>query len=240
MREICVNCWVFCIFTGHILSTSVNIIFYVAGSIIRTTLQALRGFKISPFCNTFFAKMKYTQCKTKQKNVNRIDPTKLRIEFRSFFFDHDSHGDLSMVIYDERHCTPYFVFIAAIWSHSTVVGFFLPWNWILQGRGYSRGHTSVPSLMIFLYFGYIVGLMFFNTCVNSNWFESIDIHAKFLYWGIMEKKSLWYMSLKLLFKLKTFLQFKVFAGVNVHFALSYSILRICWTLSISLSTFFFK
>lgn len=164
MREICVNCWVFCIFTGHILS--VNIIFYVAGSIFRTTLQALRGFKISPFCNTFFAKMKYTQCKTKQKNVNRIDPTKLRIEFRSFPFDHDSHGDLSMVIYDERHCTPYFVFIAAIWSHSTVVGFFLPWNWILQGRGYSRGHISVPSLLIFLYFGYIVGLMFFNTCVK--------------------------------------------------------------------------
>lgn len=164
MREICVNCWVFCIFTGHILS--VNIIFYVAGSIFRTTLQALRGFKISPFCNTFFAKMKYTQCKTKQKNVNRIDPTKLRIEFRSFPFDHDSHGDLSMVIYDERHCTPYFVFIAAIWSHSTVVGFFLPWNWILQGRGYSGGHISVPSLLIFLYFGYIVGLMFFNTCVK--------------------------------------------------------------------------
>lgn len=164
MREICVNCWVFCIFTGHILS--VNIIFYVAGSIFRTTLQALRGFKISPFCNTFFAKMKYTQCKTKQKNVNRIDPTKLRIEFRSFPFDHDSHGDLSMVIYDERHCTPYFVFIAAIWSHSTVVGFFLPWNWILQGRGYSRGHISVPSLLIFLYFEYIVGLMFFNTCVK--------------------------------------------------------------------------
>lgn len=81
-------------------------------------------------------------------------------------FDHDSHGDLSMVIYDERHCTPYFVFIAAIWSHSTVVGFFLPWNWILQGRGYSRGHISVPSLLIFLYFGYIVGLMFFNTCVK--------------------------------------------------------------------------
>lgn len=26
---------------------------------------------------------------------------------------------------------------------------------------------------------------------NSNWFESIDIHANFLYWGIMEKKSLW-------------------------------------------------
>lgn len=165
MREICVNCWVFCIFTGHILS--VNIIFYVAGSILRTTLQALRGFKISPFCNTFFAKMKYTQCKTKQENVNRIDPTKLRIEFRSFPFDHDSHGDLSMVIYDERHCTPYFVFIAAIWSHSTAVGvFFLPWNWILQGRGYSRGHISVPSLLIFLYFGYIVGLMFFNTCVK--------------------------------------------------------------------------
>lgn len=164
MKEICVNCWVFCIFTGHILS--VNIIFYVAGSIFRTTLQALRGFKISPFCNTFFAKMKYTQCKTKQKNVNRIDPTKLRIEFRSFPFDHDSHGDLSMVIYDERHCTPYFVFIAAIWSHSTVVGFFLPWNWILQGRGYSRGHISVPSLLIFLYFEYIVGLMFFNTCVK--------------------------------------------------------------------------
>lgn len=164
MREICVNCWVFCIFTGHILS--VNIIFYVAGSIFRTTLQALRGFKISPFCNTFFAKMKYTQCKTKQKNVNRIDPTKLGIEFRSFPFDHDSHGDLSMVIYDERHCTPYFVFIAAIWSHSTVVGFFLPWNWILQGRGYSRGHISVPSLLIFLYFEYIVGLMFFNTCVK--------------------------------------------------------------------------
>lgn len=164
MKEICVNCWVFCIFTGHILS--VNIIFYVAGSIFRTTLQALRVSKISPFCNTFFAKMKYTQCKTKQKNINRIDPTKLRIEFRSFPFDHDSHGDLSMVIYDERHCTPYFVFIAAIWSQSTVVGVFLPWNWILQGRGYSRGHISVPSLLIFLYFGYIVGLMFFNTCVK--------------------------------------------------------------------------
>lgn len=164
MKEICVNCWVFCIFTGHILS--VNIIFYVAGSIFRTTLQALRVSKISPFCNTFFAKMKYTQCKKKQKNINRIDPTKLRIKFRSFPFDHDSHGDLSMVIYDERHCTPYFVFIAAIWSQSTVVGVFLPWNWILQGRGYSRGHISVPSLLIFLYFGYIVGLMFFNTCVK--------------------------------------------------------------------------
>lgn len=75
---------------------------------------------------------------------------------------------------------------------------------------------------------------------NSNRFESMDVYANFLYWGIMEKKSLWYMSLKLLFKPKTFLQFKVFAGVNVHFALSYSILRICWTLSISLSTFFFK
>lgn len=89
MKEICVNCWVFCIFTGHILS--VNIIFYVAGSIFRTTLQALRVSKISPFSNTFFAKMKYTQCKTKQKNVNKIDPTKLRIEFRFFPFDHDSH-----------------------------------------------------------------------------------------------------------------------------------------------------
>lgn len=164
MKEICVNCWVFCIFTGHILS--VNIIFYVAGSIFRTTLQALRVSKISPFCNTFFAKMKYTQCKKNQKNINRIDPTQLRIKFRSFPFDHDSHGDLSMVIYDERHCTPYFVFIAAIWSQSTVVGVFLPWNWILQGRGYSRGHISVPSLLIFLYFGYIVGLMFFNTCVK--------------------------------------------------------------------------
>lgn len=47
-----------------------------------------------------------------------------------------------------------------------LLGFFLPWNWILQGRGYSRGHISVPSLLIFLYFGYIVGLMFFNTCVK--------------------------------------------------------------------------
>lgn len=58
---------------------------------------------------------------------------------------------------------------------------------------------------------------------NSNWFESIDVYANFLYWGKMEKNSLWYMSLKLLFKLKTILQFKVFACVNVHFALSYSI-----------------
>lgn len=52
-------------------------------------------------------------------------------------------------------------------DHSPLLlGFFLPWNWILQGRGYSRGHISVPSLLIFLYFGYIVGLMFFNTCVK--------------------------------------------------------------------------
>lgn len=43
---------------------------------------------------------------------------------------------------------------------------FLNWNWILQGRGYSRGHISVPSLLIFLYFGYIVGLIFFYTCVK--------------------------------------------------------------------------
>lgn len=189
MWEICVNCWVFCIFTGHILS--VNIIFYVAGSIFRTTLQALRGFKISPFCNTFFAKMKYTQCKTKQKNVNRIDPTKLRIEFRSFPFDHDSHGDLSMVIYDERHCTPYFVFIAAIWSHSTVVGFFLPWNWILQVRGYSRGHISVPLYWFSCTLDILLDWCSSTLVSNSNWFESIDIHANLLYWGIMEKKSLW-------------------------------------------------
>lgn len=160
MREICVNCWVFCIFTGHILS--VNIIFYVAGSIFRTTLQALRGFKLSPFCNTFFAKMKYTQCKTKQKNVNRIDPTKLRIEFRSWFSRWLIDGYLwwkALYAIFCFHCR-YLITFHCCW------GFFLPWNWILQGRGYSRGHISVPSLLIFLYFGYIVGLMFFNTCVK--------------------------------------------------------------------------
>lgn len=189
MREICVNCWVFCIFTGHILS--VNIIFYVAGSIFRTTLQALRGFKFSPFCNTFFAKMKYTQCKTKQKNVNRIDPTKLRIEFRSFPFDHDSHGDLSMVIYDERHCTPYFVFIAAIWSHSTVVGFFYPEIEFCK-VGVIVGAISQSPLFWFSCTLDILLDWCSSTLVsNSNWFESIDIHANFLYWGKMEKKSLW-------------------------------------------------
>lgn len=167
MKEICVNCWVFCIFTGHILS--VNII-YVAGSIFRTTLQALRVSKISPFCNTFFAKMKYTQCKTKQKNVNRIDPTKLRIEFRSFPFDHDSHihGQVTYWwLFMMKDIIRHILFSLPLSDHiPLLLFFFLNWNWILQGRGYSRGHISVPSLLIFLYFGYIVGLIFFYTCVK--------------------------------------------------------------------------